>query len=165
MNSQPPILRPISWSAILCQAVIFGLFTGAGYWLYRRDGFVLAGCIYLAYSFCSRFILTRDHRAGISLVKRQQFEAAIPCFQRSLEFLDRHSWIDDYRSVAMMSAAAMSYREMALANIAFCYSQIGEGAKSRHYYEKCLERSPQNGVATAALRMMDSAVNECVQRP
>ena len=46
---------------------------------------------------------------------------------------------------------------MALANIAFCYGQLGNGEQSRAYYQKCLERfSPGSGLATTALRMLDS---------
>jgi hypothetical protein len=49
---------------------------------------------------------------------------------------------------------------MALANLAFCYSQIGQGAEARHHYELCLERFPNSGLATSALRLMDSAVEK-----
>jgi hypothetical protein len=45
---------------------------------------------------------------------------------------------------------------MALANIAFCYGQLGNGVQCRYYYEKCLDLFPDSGLATAALRMLDS---------
>jgi tetratricopeptide (TPR) repeat protein len=115
---------------------------------------------FLLYSFGSRGLIARDHRAGIALVKRQQFESAIPHFQRSLEFLDRHPWIDRFRSIVLMSASAISYREMALANTAFCYSQVGNGEEARRYYKRCLERVRNSGLASAALRLMDSGAQE-----
>ena len=46
---------------------------------------------------------------------------------------------------------------MAICNIAFSYSQIGDGEQARSYYEKCLERFPESGLALTALRMTDAA--------
>lgn len=90
-------------------------------------------------------------------MRRGEFDAAILRFQQSLEWFERHPWIDNRRSIVLMSCSAMSYREMALVNIAFCHSQRGDGQNARFYYEKCLERFPQNGLAIAALRLMDAA--------
>jgi hypothetical protein len=56
-----------------------------------------------------------------------------------------------------MTPGAMSYREMALVNIAFCYVQIGDGVQARLSYEKCLERFPRSEIALSTLRMMDAA--------
>jgi hypothetical protein len=89
-------------------------------------------------------------------VKKQEFESAIPRFLSSLAFLDRQSWIDRFRVVVLLSSSAASYREMALANVGFCYSQIGYGHRARHHYESCLERFPYSGLAKSAMRMMDS---------
>lgn len=44
-----------------------------------------------------------------------------------------------------------------MVNIAFCYSQIERVEYSHQHYEKCLPRFPNNGLAAAALRMLDSA--------
>ena len=57
-----------------------------------------------------------------------------------------------------MSPSAASYREMALANIGFCYSQIGDGDEARQYYTECIQRFPESGLATTALRMMDTGM-------
>jgi tetratricopeptide (TPR) repeat protein len=119
-------------------------------------GVVFGAVGFLAYSILSRRVFTRHHREGVSLVKRQEFLQAVPRFQQSLEYLDRHSWIDRFRSVVLMSASAISYREMALANIGFCYSQVGDGRRARESYEFCLERYPDSTMATAALRLMDA---------
>lgn len=113
--------------------------------------------VYILYSFGSRALMARDHRAGIALNNQHRFADAIPHFKRSLEFFDRHDWIDRYRSIVLMTAGAMSYREMALANIGFCYIQTGDGAQARLHYEKCLERFPRSEIALSTLRMMDAA--------
>ena len=56
----------------------------------------------------------------------------------------------------MMSASAISYREMALCNIAFCYSQLGDGQKAESYYRRALDEFPNSALAVAALRMIES---------
>ncbi len=45
---------------------------------------------------------------------------------------------------------------MALNNIAFCYGQMGNGEKSREYYEKILQEFPGSGLAKTALRFLNS---------
>jgi tetratricopeptide (TPR) repeat protein len=84
--------------------------------------------------------MSRDHCRGVGLTKQEWYADAIPYFQRSFEFFDRHSHLDRFRSIILMSPSAAAYREMALANIGFCYSQIGDGDQARRYYVECLER-------------------------
>jgi tetratricopeptide (TPR) repeat protein len=156
MSSSLPIVRQISWLATLPQLAALFAAMGVGAVIDQRNGVLLGTVAYLAYSIGSRQLIARDHRAGIMLFKQQRFAEAIPKFADSLAFFDRHPWIDRLRSITMMSASAVSYREMALANIAFCYGQLGDGEQSRAYYRQCLERFPHSGLATAALRMLDS---------
>ena len=63
----------------------------------------------------------------------------------------------------MMSRSAMSYREMAQINIAFAYSQIGDSAKAKQYYQRALDEFPHSGMARAALRMIDSVERTIVE--
>lgn len=159
MSSQTPIVRQVSWPAALPQFAALAAAMAIGYLLGGRDGAPWGALAYLAYSIGSRRIIPKAHRAGIALVKQQRFAEAIPKFQESFEFFERHPWIDRFRSITLMSPSAASYQEMALANIAFCYGQLGDGEQSRMYYQRCLERYPDSGLATAALRMLDSAVS------
>ncbi len=55
-----------------------------------------------------------------------------------------------------MTPSAMSYREMALCNIAFCYSQIGKGEQALKYYQQAISEFPDCGLAEAAIRMIES---------
>ena len=48
---------------------------------------------------------------------------------------------------------------MALCNIAFCYSQIGNGTKAIAFYKKTLEEFPENGLAHSALKMLNSTID------
>ena len=61
--------------------------------------------------------------------------------------------------ITLFSASKMSYREMDLNNIAFCYSQIGNGTKSKEYYEKTLSEFPESIMAKTALKLINSAQN------
>lgn len=156
MSSGTPMVQQVSWPAVLPQLIAIGVAIGIAYFLGVRDAVLWGAVAYLAYSFGSRELIARAHRAGIRLVKQQRFAEAIPKFQESFDFFERNPWVDSFRSLTLMSPSAMSYREMALANIAFCYGQLGDGQQSRAYYQKCLELFPSSGLATAALRMLDS---------
>lgn len=158
MSRRTPMIKQVSWLAAVPQFAIIVAAMFIASQLSSGNGLLWGAGAFLAYSFGSRKLMTRDHRAGVALAKRQQFEEAIPRFQKSLEFLDRYPWIDRFRSVVLMSPSAISYREMALANMAFCYSQVGRGEEARRHYEQCLQHFPDSGLASAALRMMDSAV-------
>jgi len=156
MSSGTPIVRQVSWLAVVPQLAAMSGAMFVAYLVGAPDPMVCGAAGYLIYSFGSRRLLTRSHRAGIRLVKRGQFAEASKRFQESLQFFERYPWIDRFRSFVLMSPSAVSYQEMALANIAFCYGQLGNGEQSRTYYKKCLERFPESGLATAALRMLDS---------
>jgi tetratricopeptide (TPR) repeat protein len=151
-----PIVRKISWIAVLPQLAALVLCVSIGVFVSPRMGLLGGAAVYVTYSITSRLLVARDHRQGIWLIKQRRYQDAIAMFQRSLSFFDRHDWINRYRSIVLMSPSAISYREMALANIAFCYMQLGDGRQGRAFYEECLRRFPDSGLAVAALRMMDS---------
>lgn len=158
MSHGPPVIRTIRWIAAIPQ-LLAALFAAAvGHWLYPYGGAYFGLVAYLIYSIGSRQLIVRDHRTGIRLLRHERYADAIPRFEASLAFLDRHPWIDKYRSVVLMSPAAWSYREMAFNNLALCYSQLGDGQRARECYQACLDFNPKNWVATAALRLMDTAV-------
>ena len=156
MSTQIPIVQQISWLAVIPQLTVLAIAIIVAMRFSPSNGILYGAGAYLLYSVAARQLITRDHRAGIALAKEQRFEEAIPRFQKSLEFLDRHPWIDRFRSIVLMSPSASSFREMALANIGFAYSQIGRGDEARAYYETCLQRFPDSGLATTALRMLNS---------
>jgi Tfp pilus assembly protein PilF len=45
---------------------------------------------------------------------------------------------------------------MGLCNIAFCYSQTGNGLKAKEVYTQTLQEYPENGLANAGLNMLTS---------
>jgi len=135
-----PTARPVSWPAVILKVVVFVSAIGTG-WLITRDsnGVALGAGAYLVYSFGSRKLFLGDHRRGMQHIQQREFEEAIPDFKAGYSFFTRHSWLDRYRAITVLSPSAMSYREMALLNIAFAYGQLGEGAKSKEYYLRAKE--------------------------
>jgi tetratricopeptide (TPR) repeat protein len=118
----------------------------------------MAGAIiYLTISFLVRFGVPSHHRKGIALFKKGSFMEAIPFFEKSYVFFKKNEWIDKYRYITLLSSSRISYTEMALLNIAFCYGQSGNGKESKDYYEKVLSEFPNSEIAKASLRMFESA--------
>jgi tetratricopeptide (TPR) repeat protein len=91
--------------------------------------------------------------------KLQQYPEAIRDFQSSYSFFSRNSWVDRHRSITIMSPSAISYREMALVNIAFSYSQLSQGTNAKEYYRRALDEFPNSIMARAALRLIESVEN------
>lgn len=159
MSSRAPIVRQVSWLLAVPQMAAMAAVIAAAWFVTRS--FVPAvwagGGVYLAYSVASKLLIARAHRRGIRLFKRQKYAEAIPRFEESYEFFSRHPQVDRYRSITMMSCSAASYGEMALINIAFCYGQLGQGAKAKEYYQRALAEFPDSGMAIAALKMFEAA--------
>lgn len=129
-----------------------------GWSLTRSEGEILAGAqTWFLYRIGMHRLIPRDHRHGIRLVKQRRFEEAIMAFENSYAFFNRHRWIDRWRCLTLQSASTVSYREMALVNIAFCASQIGQGTKSKEYDRRALLEFPESGIAPAALKLIESA--------
>lgn len=156
MASRVPVLGEISWPALFFN---FGLMFGLSY-LSKRLGFsdpALTGIgTYIFTLFILRVIISRDHRQGMMLAKRGKYAEAIPFFEKSFSFFTKQAWVDKYRFITLLSVSGMTYREMALNNIAFCYGQLGNGEKSTEYYEKTLELFPGNGMAKASLNLINA---------
>lgn len=155
MTQRIPTVRPVSWLATIPQLLALATAVMIG-WLATRaaSGVFWGAVVYLVYSYSSRKLIPRAHRRGIRLSQTQQFEDAIRMHKQSYDYFTRHAWLDRYRSITMMSPSAMSYREMALINIAFAYSQLGNGEKAKQYYQQAGREFPNSVMAKAALKMI-----------
>jgi len=129
-----------------------------GIWYqFNKAEFVIYGAItYLILSQLLRGLLAQSHRRGMAKVKSEKFAEAIPIFEKSYNFFKKYDWVDKYRFLTLLSSGRMTYKEMALNNIAFCYGQMGNGKLSKEYYERTLSEYPDSGMAKAALRMLNS---------
>lgn len=157
MVSKAPIVKQYAWISTIPQLAVMGLLIFIYYLAHSRDPIIHGALTYLAISFCLRTFIPKDHRKGMDLVRQKRYAEAIPFFKSSYAFFTRNLWIDKYRYLTLFSSSAISYREMALNNIAFCYSQSGQGKESEEAYKKVLEEFPDSGMAETALKMIHSA--------
>lgn len=156
MAANVPVVRQVALVSLVPQLLLMGLLIYGCYLFGLEDPFTRGTLIYLILSFILRLGVPKAHRQGMKLIKQQKFAEAIPCFESSVAFFARHPWVDKYRFLTLLSSSKMSHREMALCNIAFCYSQLGKGAKAQQYYETILAEYPENGLAQAGLNMLNS---------
>lgn len=160
MSSKAPIVKLTNWISIIPHLFIMGLIILLWYQIHPEKSFVFGALTYLTISFLLRKFIPKDHRNGIKKINVEEFRAAIIDFEKSYQFFNKNKWIDTYRFITLLSASKMAYREMALVNIGFCYSQIEEGEKSKEYYERTLLEFPDCGLAIAALKMISSVVKK-----
>jgi tetratricopeptide (TPR) repeat protein len=155
--SKTPIITQISWMVVIPQMIIMIAVVVIATSLVPPDRSNIAVFsalgLFVAYSMLSRQLIAHEHRHGIRLIKRKRFEEAISHFEASFQFFSSHPSLDRWRSIVMLSASGPSYREMALVNIAFCHGQIGNGIKTREYYQKALDMFPDSGLAQAGMNM------------
>ncbi len=143
--------------------VIAVLVYGVGFLLYAQFesyAFLVGAAIFFVYAAVVRLVVPKSQRRGMKLVRQGEFRPAIEQFEQSYDFFSRHEWIDRYRSITLLTPSAVSYREIALLNIAYCYSQLGEGQQAKVYYERALAEFPESGMAESALNLINSVSKE-----
>lgn len=159
MNSKIPIIRQIAWISIIPQLAFMGLIIFVWHLVYPENAFLYGAATYLTISYSLRSFIAKDHKNGMKNVKLGKFGEAIPYFEKSYGFFKQNSWIDKYRFLTLLSSSRISYKEMALNNIAFSYGQSGNGEKTKEYYERALREFPESEIAKSALRLINSMEN------
>ena len=159
MSSKVPTVKQTAWISLLPHLLIIVFLIGI-YYLVNPENAILFGVFtYLILSFSLRRLVPKDHRNGIIKNNVSNFREAISDFEKSYFFFKKHEWVDKYRYITLLSSSKISYREMALNNIAFCYGQIGNVEKSKEYYLKTLNEFPESGMAKVALNFINSIEN------
>lgn len=157
MSSKTPVVRQIAWISLIPQFIVIWIIMFFWAWMDDENYIILGALTYLIIFLSLRRLIARDHRKGIRMIRKGKFEEAIPYFEKSYEFFKSNTWIDKYRYITMLTPSKISYREMALNNIAFSYTQIGNGQMARKYYEETLAQFPESGLAKVGLNFLDSA--------
>jgi tetratricopeptide (TPR) repeat protein len=160
MALKTPIVRRVSWISVIPQFLFMGILIFIYYTLELKEPILYGALTYLIISISLRNLIAKSHRQGMRFVKQQQFSNAIPFFEKSIDFFTNNKWVDKYRFITLLSSSRMSYKEMGLCNVAFCYSQIGNGLKAKEYYERTLGEFPSNGIAITALKLINSVENK-----
>jgi tetratricopeptide (TPR) repeat protein len=155
-----PTTRQLSFLFLVPQLVIIGLLIYLYHLADFSEPFILGAITYSILALALRNLIAKNHRHGIRLVKENKFSEAIPCFEKSVAYFSEHTWVDKYRFITLLSASGHTYKEMGLCNIAFAYSQTGNGQKAKEYYEQVLAEFPDNGLANVSLNMIKSGGNK-----
>ena len=158
-KTKTPVVGVVSWLNTAITLGVLAVFVLVGWSLGRTNGIFLGTLSYLVLSQTLRRVIARHHRKAIGHSKRHEFAQAITEFERSLDFFRANDWVDRFRAITMLSASGMSYREMALCGLGFCYAQLGDGLNARRNYEDCLREFPDNGMAESALRLLDAGAS------
>ncbi len=160
MASNVPTIRQISWLSFIFQLILVVLMTYLYHLASVDEAFIFGALTYSIVAFLFRNLIAKRHRQGMKLVRKQKFEEALPYFEKSVEYFSENRWVDKYRFLTLLTSSRMSYKEMGLCNIAFCYRQIGNGQKAKEYYEQVLKEFPENGLALVGLNMLKSMDNK-----
>ena len=156
MASGTPTIRQAAWISVIPQFLFMGLLLFVFHQISPKNAVLFGATTYLSISYILRSFIPKSHRKGLSLYKNNQYLEGINSFQESYNFFNQNNYLDKYRYLLLLSSSKMGYKEMALNNIAFGYSQIGDGKKAKEYYERLLVEFPKNEIAKAALKMIDS---------
>ncbi len=157
MASAKPIVRQVAWLALLPQLLFMGLLVFL-YWSALKSLYaVFFGLItYLFLSVLLQFTVSKRHRRGIMYYKASKYTEAISEYKRSYDFFSKHPWVDKLRFITLLSASRISYTEMALLNIAYCYAMLEDVAAMKLYYQKAIEEFPNSEMAKQALKMIQA---------
>jgi tetratricopeptide (TPR) repeat protein len=159
MATRVPVVKQVAWVSLIPHLGVLTILCLISYWCGVSDmrRALLSGLgLYWLIVFAIKMLGATNHRKGMRLVRKEKFLEAIPHFEASYLHFTKKAWIDKYRYLTMLSSSAMCYREMALCNIAFCYSQSGNGTKAIQYYNQVLQEYPENGLAKTAMRLRES---------
>jgi tetratricopeptide (TPR) repeat protein len=160
MRQKMPVIRQIAWNAVAVQVVVTILLAAAIRFAFAVKDFMfcifLGALTYLIYSRIARAFFAREHIAGIRDYQAQRFGDALAHFEASYDFFSRHPGIDRMRYIVLGTASANSYQAIALCNIAFCQTQLGEGQAAKRSYERALREFPECVLARTSLTMLRS---------
>ena len=127
------------------------------YVFYALIGVAFYGAaVYLILSFGLKSVFLRAHRQGMERVKQHQLADAIPLFVKSVVYFTNHAWLDKYRYLTLLDSSKISYKEMGLSNIAYCYYHTGDTKTAKEYYERLLAEFPENETAKASLTLLNT---------
>jgi tetratricopeptide (TPR) repeat protein len=100
--------------------------------------------LYFLLSIYLKVLIPKWHRKGVYYLKKGELKDAIMCFQRSYNYFQKNAWIDQYRAFTLFSTSQISYAEMSLMNIIYCYEQLGDKQNAKKYHKILQEKFPNN---------------------
>lgn len=144
MSPKIPVIHKTNFSAYIVQAGILLLIIFILY-LFSVTKYSIVGlAAYFLLSIYVKVLIPKWHRKGLYYIKKGALQEAILSFEKSYQYFKANQWIDRYRAFVLLSTSQLSYMEMALVNIIYCYQQLGDQNMARKYMKKLKEEFPDN---------------------
>jgi tetratricopeptide (TPR) repeat protein len=154
MSTKKIALVKISITGLLTQLLLVALLT----YLFSIAGidmpFLWAALLYALMAKVLRSTVAKQHRKGLVLLQKGQYQYALPCFEASVHFFTTYRWVDQCRALTLLNATGNSYRETGLCLIATCNAQIGNIKAAKEQCEKILAEYPDSGRALVGLQKL-----------
>jgi hypothetical protein len=161
MPSKVPFVKQETvWLAVVPRILFIGVLCIVYYQWDRNNFFVLGFITYLIVWYGLRtFAFPKDVHKSIKLIREEKFKEAVPYIERSIEFYNKHPWIDKYRFLLMVSSSKRGILESSICNLGFCLLQSGNARAAKEVYEDVLRRYPENTVAKIQLKTIHTMTN------
>ena len=165
MPVSPTQRRPHTHVQFSWPFFIFQLFTISGVallidWLQPATGFsralVFAFALYFVYGAAARSFILWRHQRAMKLFRRRNYRDAIPAFEQSERYLAANPWIDRQRWIVLLSASAISYREMALFNIGAAHVHLDHPGPARRAFNHFLDVAPRSPLAPTVRKILST---------
>ena len=166
MRSKVPFVKKeIAWLSLIPRLLYLGLLCLAFYPLDKKNFFIYAIIVHSLITFGLRkWALPAVVHSSVALIKEGKFEEAIPYIKESIDYYDKHPWIDKYRFLLMVSSSKLCIMELLLCNLAYCHLQIGDVKIAKLTYEEVLRRYPENANARVQLQTINAvATNPIIE--
>ncbi len=157
MSTKQQIIKQAAWLSVFPHLFAMGAFIGIFYATGSNNPIIPGTITYLITSNVLRRIIPHAHNKGMQLLSRQNYPEAISNFEKSYSFFSGQQWLDKFRYLTLLSSSRMSYREMALINIAYCHAQMGNENLAKEFYEQTLAEFPKSEMAIASLNSFEAA--------
>ncbi len=144
MAGKIPVIRSTNFFFIIPQIGILCIIIYVLYLLDLAHYLILGVSLYFLLSIYLKVLIPKWHRKGVFFLKKGELQASILSFQRSYQYFQRYAWIDQYRALTLFSTSHLSYSEMALMNIIYCYEQLGDKKNAQKYHKILSQQFPNN---------------------
>lgn len=99
------------------------------YWL--RFNLLYGMEYYLVVLYICYQVIPRYHVAGRRAFFQGDFEMALGHYEKSLDFFNRHSWLDKFGFILLLNTLGPSYSESARRKINYCRKEISLNTNDR----------------------------------
>jgi tetratricopeptide (TPR) repeat protein len=144
MARKIPVIRNTNYFYFIPQIGILFIIIFTLYCLEVNHYIILGASLYFLLSIYLKVLIPKWHRKGIFYLRKGELEGAIFAFQKSYQYFQKHAWIDQYRAFTLFSTSQLTYSEMALMNIIYCYEQLGDKKNAQKYLKILRQQYPDN---------------------